>query len=100
MRDRGVQVRRDQTQKDAADAGLHDKQENHDAVMANRCDQRAKQKSTTPATSAGSGNPGATSGDNKMVIGQKLKEILCSWLMVGDSDANNICNELCGQEKY
>ena len=74
--------------------------EDHDTVMAFRRAQQDRQTTTTPATRAESGNPGATSGDNKMVISQKLNEELCSRLMVSDSDADNICNELCGQGKY
>ena len=51
--------------------------------------------STAPAPSAAN----STQSSNKLVIKDKLKEVLCSKLMVSDSDADKLCDDICGQGK-
>ena len=53
------------------------KPEEHDEVMLRRRNQRARQAAgTTRTNNNGSVKPGFNSGDDKMVISQKLKEVL------------------------
>ena len=68
------------------------KPEDHDAIMAKRYRNRE------PAGQTG-GAGGASSSGNNLVVSQKLKEVLCSKLMISDADADNICNDVCGQGK-
>ena len=41
--------------------------------------------------------PGAS---QRLVVSQRLREVLCSRLMVGDEDADEICADICSQVKY
>ena len=70
------------------------KPEDHDEIMPKRYGDK---KCTTAAQTSGAG--GGSSHDNNLVVSQKLKEVLCSKLMLGDADADNICNDVCGQGK-
>ena len=36
---------------------------------------------------------------NKLVVGDKLKEVLCSHLLLGDKDADDICNGIFNDGK-
>ena len=51
--------------------------------------------STAPAPSAAN----STQSSNKLVIKEKLKEVLCSKLMVSDADADKLYDDICGQRK-
>lgn len=76
--------------------GMHvtHKPENHDHIMAKRYHEKLSNKADQ---SGGAG--GGTSNGNNLVITQKLKEILCSKLIISDANADNICNDACGQGK-
>ena len=37
----------------------------------------------------------AQQGTQKLAISQRLKEVLCSKLMLSDTDADDICKEAC-----
>ena len=67
------------------------KPEDHDDFMANRNRRR-------PAGQNGGATAPATGGNN-LVVSQKLKEVLCSKLMISDADADNICKDVYGQGK-
>ena len=71
------------------------KPEDHDAVVARRRAGRAKREKRRE----NSGDGGGTPAGNSLVISQKLKEVLCSKLMVSDEDADKICNDICSQPK-
>ena len=46
--------------------------------------------------------PTTQSGDthiNKLVVGDKLKEVLCSHLLLGDKDVDDICNKFLNNGK-
>ena len=73
---------------------LH-KPEDHDAVMAAR---KAKRTRQNPPATEPADDKKETPGD-KLVVSQKLKEVLCSRLMVGDEDADKLCQEILGQGK-
>ena len=85
------------------------KPEQHDAVVARNKARREKRQ--LQHTIDGGGNAGdgaasaakktanATQASDKLVIKDKLKEVLCSRLMVTDGDADKLCNEICGQGK-
>ena len=70
------------------------KPENHDDVMTKR--YRCGQHDTAVQSD---GAVGRNSNGNNLVISQKLKEVLFNKLMISDTDADNICNDICGQEK-
>ena len=67
------------------------KPEDHDQKMAFRRSQKQKRNA-----GASGGNTNGNNSSN-LVISQKLKEVLCSKLMVSDADADGICNDICGQ---
>ena len=72
------------------------KPEDHDAVVARRRAGRTKREKRRETAGDGGGTP---AGDS-LVISQKLKEVLCSRLMVSDEDADKICNDIiCSQPK-
>ena len=62
----------------------------HDNVMA----KRRKMWNRKPAAPSGDTNSGGT----KLVVNQKLKEVLCTQMMLSDDEANNICNQVCGDQ--
>ena len=42
---------------------------------------------------------GAHPSSQRLVVSQNLREVLCSRLMVGDEDADEICADICSQVK-
>ena len=85
------------------------KPEQHDAVVARakaRREKRQLQQTIEGGGDAGNGGASAakktanaTQASDKLVIKDKLKEVLCSRLMVTDGDADKLCSEICGQGK-
>ena len=71
------------------------KTEYHDKTIA----RRYGDKMSMPTVQT-DGTGGRSSSGNNLVVSQKLKEVLCSKLMLSDADADNICNDVCGQGKY
>ena len=68
------------------------KPEYHDSWKAALNARRGAKKgsaNTTDATTPAA----AQQGMQKLVISQRLKEVLCSKLMLSDTDADDICNE-------
>ena len=65
---------------------------NHDKVQA-----KFKRKAGT-GPDAPTDN-GAHPSSQRLVVSQKLREVLCSRLMVGDEDADEICADICSQVK-
>ena len=49
--------------------------------------------SAAPTISAASAVPAGAA--NKLAIGQRLKEVLCTKLMLSDTDADAYCNDIC-----
>ena len=70
------------------------KPEDHDEIMARRYGDK---KSTTATQTGGAG--GRSSNGNSLSVSQKLKEVLCSKLMLSDADADNVCKDVCGRGK-
>ena len=67
-------------------------EKDHDAVQA-----KFKRKAVKdPEVPSAAGEPVAS---QRLVVGQKLREVLCSRLMVGDADADAICADICSQVK-
>ena len=64
----------------------------HDAVVARRRGKREKRRQDSD------NKDGQPAGGN-LVISQRLKEVLCSKLMVNDADADKICNDICSRPK-
>ena len=73
--------------------GWH-KPEDHDTW---RADHRARNGKTPRAAGAGNTNDSDASkpGSDKLAISQRLKEVLCSKLMMSDEDADEYCKEVC-----
>ena len=68
--------------------------EDHDSCKAALNDRRGAKKgsaNTTDATTPAD----AQQGTQKLAIYQRLKEVLCSKIMLSNTDANDICNEAC-----
>ena len=63
------------------------KPEDHNAIMAKRYGDK---KSTLMAQMSGTG--GGSFSENNLVVSQKLKEVLCSKLMISDVDTDSIYN--------
>ena len=77
-------------------------EEHHDAIVARAEKRRGKRQAAQPSKSgadATQGSANTTQSANKLVIKDKLKEVLCSRLMLSDTDADNLCGEICGQVK-
>ena len=66
--------------------------ENHDA-SCNRRGQRQRGQDTL-AQPSGNDQAKKEEAEKKLIINQRLKEVLCSKLMLSDSDADNICKEV------
>ena len=64
----------------------------HDAVVARRCGKPEKRRQDSD------NKDGQPAGGN-LVISQRLKEVLCSKLMVSDTEADKICNDICSRPK-
>ena len=82
------------------------KEEQHDAVVARAKARHEKRKILQDAGGGGGDTAdaatkaaNATQFSNKLVVKDKLKEVLCSCLIISDSDADNLCNKICGQGK-
>ena len=70
------------------------KPEDHDSWKAALNSRRAAKKvsaNTTDSTTPAAAQPGT----QKLAISQRLKEVLCSKLMLSDTDADDICKEAC-----
>ena len=52
-----------------------------------------------PQTDSTASQPGDAQ-TNKLVVGDELKEVLCSCLSLGDKDVDDICNEVFNDGKY
>ena len=73
------------------------KPEDHDSWKAALNARRAAKKgsaNTTDATTPAA----AQQGTQKLAISQRLKEVLCSKLMLSDTDADDICKEACASK--
>ena len=69
---------------------------NHVAWKAERDAKYNKNRNGGTAPSAAPAAPAAPAGDaNKLAIGQRLKQVLCTKLMLSDADADAYCNEIC-----
>ena len=67
--------------------------DNHTAWKAERDAKYNKNRNGGTAPSAAHAAP---AGDaNKLAIGQRLKQVLCTKLMLSDADADAYCNEIC-----
>jgi len=68
---------------------------NHVAWKAERDAKynKARNGENAPPASAASAAPAGAA--NKLAIGQRLKEVLCTKLMLSDADADAYCNEIC-----
>ena len=73
----------------------------HKEDQHNKIIDRVERRRAKCQLAYNSGAPLPTNGKSsgKFVIKDKLKEVLCSRLMVSDTDADNICNKICGQGK-
>ena len=76
--------------------------EGHVAWKAERNAKWGKKAATdatskTPATSGAAAPAGAA---NKFAIGQRLKEVLCTKLMLSDEDADAYCQEIIQFKDY
>jgi len=68
------------------------KEEDHEAAVA-------KFKKKKPKTEDDANAHATQTSNAKLVVGDKLKEVLCSRFMVGDKDATDICAEILNQGK-
>ena len=75
----------------------------HDEVVARatKAAEKKKAKRAHPDSGGGAAQPAAHATDaaNKLVIKDKLTEGLCSRLVLSDTDADNLCGEICGPVK-
>ena len=65
----------------------------HDKVQA-----KFKRK-TDKGPDAPTGTTAPPGASQCLVASQRLREVLCSRLMVGDEDADEICADICSQVK-
>ena len=85
---------------------VHHKEEQQDAIVA-RVERRHGKCQAAQSSGGGNVNIGdmaktyanTIQSSDKLVVKDKIKEVLCSCLMISDTDADNLCNEICGQEK-
>ena len=59
-------------------------------MNARRVEKKGSANTTDATTPAASHQ-----GTQKLTISQRLKEVLCSKLMLSDTDADDICKEAC-----
>ena len=73
------------------------KTEDHESWKAALNSRRAAKKGSANTTD--SKTLAATQqGTQKLAISQRLKEVLCSKLMLSDTDADDICKEACASK--
>jgi hypothetical protein len=60
--------------------------------------RKTERKKNEPDSSSGKkATDSKASGDEKLTIAGRLKEVLCSRLMLSDEDADKVCSEVTGQ---
>ena len=73
------------------------KPEDHDSWKAALKSIRGAKKATANTTDVTT-PADAQQGTQKLAIYQRLKEVLCSKLMLSDTDADEICKESCASK--
>ena len=83
---------------------MHHKEEQHDAIVAQaerrygkRQALQGSKEDSVNITDAAKRAANATQSSNKLLVKDKLKEVLCSRLMISNNDPDDICNKICGQ---
>ena len=56
-------------------------------------------RKTDKASDVPTDNIAAAGASQRLVVSQRLKEVLCSRLIIGDDDADEICADICSQVK-
>ena len=64
----------------------------------NHAEEMKKQRTQRDKSNSGPSDANQEGGGSKLVVSHKLKEVLCSHLMISDADAHEMCNEV-GQLK-